>query len=51
MRGMVGRIDGSEIIRDTVSGSLQERDALGLQLAENLLEKGADKILDELLQD
>ena len=51
VRGMVGRIDGSEIIRDTVSGSLQERDALGLQLAENLLEKGADKILDELLQD
>ena len=51
VRGMVGRVDGSEIIQDTVSGSLQERDALGLQLAENLLEKGADKILNELLQD
>lgn len=50
VRGMVGRVDGSEIIQDTVGGSLQERDALGLQLAESLLEKGADKILNELLQ-
>ena len=48
---MVGRVDGSEIIQDTVSGSLQERDVLGLQLAENLLKKGADKILNELLRD
>jgi hydroxymethylbilane synthase len=51
VRGMVGRVDGSEIIQDTVSGSLQEREVLGLQLAENLLKKGADKILNELLQD
>jgi len=51
VRGMVGRVDGSEIIQDTVSGSLQEREVLGLQLAENLLKKGADEILNELLQD
>jgi hydroxymethylbilane synthase len=51
VHGMVGRMDGSEIIQDTVSGSLQERDVLGLQLAENLLKKGADEILNELLQD
>ncbi len=49
VRGMVGREDGSEIIRESVSGCLQEREALALQLAENLLQKGAGKILKELL--
>lgn len=47
--GMVGRIDGSEIIKDSVSGRLEERDVLGLQLAETLLENGADNILKEYL--
>jgi hydroxymethylbilane synthase len=51
VRGMVGRVDGSEIIKDSISGSLHEREALGLQLAENLLKKGANKILEELLDD
>ena len=51
VRGMVGRVDGSEIIQNSVSGNLDQRDALGLQLAENLLEKGADEILNELLHD
>ena len=51
VRGMVGRVDGSEIIQDSVSGSLHEREVLGLQLAENLLKKGADEILEELLDD
>lgn len=49
VRGMVGRIDGSEIIQDSVNGSLEERDELGLKLAEKLLQKGADEILRELL--
>ena len=51
VRGMVGRVDGSEIIQNSVSGNLDQRDALGLQLAENLLKKGADEILNELLHD
>ena len=49
--GMVGRVDGSEIIKDSVSGRLEERDALGLQLAETLLKNGADDILKEYLHD
>jgi hydroxymethylbilane synthase len=48
---MVGRVDGSEIIRDSVIGDLQDRDALGLQLAETLLKNGADDILKEYLHD
>jgi len=47
--GMVGRTDGSEIIKDSVNGSLQDREALGLQLAETLLKNGADNILKEYL--
>jgi len=48
---MVGRVDGSEIIKDSVNGNLQEREALGLQLAETLLKNGADDILKEYLHD
>jgi len=49
--GMVGRVDGSEIIKDSVNGNLQQREALGLQLAETLLKNGADDILKEYLHD
>lgn len=49
--GMVGRVDGSEIIKDSVNGNLQDREALGLQLAETLLKNGADDILKEYLHD
>ena len=49
--GMVGRVDGSEIIKDSVSGRIEEREALGLQLAETLLKKGDDDILKEYLHD
>ncbi len=48
---MVGRVDGSEIIKDSVNGNLQDREALGLQLAETLLKNGADDILKEYLHD
>ena len=48
---MVGRVDGSEIIKDSVNGNLQQREALGLQLAETLLKNGADDILKEYLHD
>jgi len=47
--GMVGRTDGSEIIKDSINGRLQDREALGLQLAETLLKNGADEILKEYL--
>ncbi len=49
--GMVGRLDGSKIIKDSVNGNLREREALGLQLAETLLKNGADDILKEYLHD
>lgn len=51
IRAMVGRVDGSEIIKDTVHGDLHESNSLGLQLAETLLQNGADDILKEYLHD
>jgi hydroxymethylbilane synthase len=44
---LVALPDGSEFIRDTVSGSAGQAEALGEALAERLLESGARRILDE----
>ena len=49
IRGLVGCIDGSMIISDTVTGDARKGEALGLQLAEQLLARGADAILRELI--
>lgn len=45
LRGLVGNIDGSLILHDKIKGELKHREKISLQLAENLLQKGADKIL------
>lgn len=45
LRGLVGAVDGSQIIRDEVSGHVSEAEALGLALADKLLAQGADAIL------
>lgn len=49
LRGLVGRPDGSAIIRGDIRGSSQHAEALGKQLADELLSRGARTILDELL--
>ena len=45
---LVGRTDGSEVVKDTVTGAAADWQAIGLQLAEKLLNRGADRILREL---
>jgi hydroxymethylbilane synthase len=45
LRGLVGAIDGSEILTSEVRGSINDAAQLGYQLAQSLLAKGADKIL------
>ena len=45
LRGLVGAIDGSEILTSEVRGSINDAEQLGYQLAQSLLAKGADKIL------
>jgi len=48
MRGLVGTVDGSEIIRAEIRGPRDQAEALGTALADELLEHGAKEILKEL---
>jgi hydroxymethylbilane synthase len=48
LRGLVGRPDASEMIREEVSGTPADAAALGADLARLLLARGADRILREL---
>ncbi|KTG20064.1 porphobilinogen deaminase [Pseudoalteromonas sp. XI10] len=51
LRGLVGAIDGSQMLRDEVTGPVADAEHLGITLAEKLLEQGADKILAEVYRD
>jgi hydroxymethylbilane synthase len=48
MRGLVGSVDGKIILRSEAEGSAADAGAIGLRLAEDLLSKGADRILAEV---
>lgn len=48
LEGVVASVDGKEIIRDMVCGSAKDPETLGVQLAERLLSRGADKILQAI---
>ena len=50
LRGLVGAIDGSEILTSEVHGNISDAEQLGNQLAEALLAKGADKILRQVYE-
>lgn len=50
LRGLVGAVDGSEIITDEVTGNAANAENLGLQLAEKLLSQGADVILKQVYE-
>lgn len=46
--GLVAKPDGSQILRASLSGPLDDPEALGTQLAEHLLQQGAKSLLNEL---
>lgn len=46
--GLVGSISGDRIIKAQIKGNLQNAEKLGIELAEDLLSKGAKEILDEI---
>ena len=50
LTGLVGRVDGSEIISDTAKGMAENIEKTGRELAEVLLSRGADKILEEIIR-
>ena len=48
LRGLVGATDGSQLLTAEIVGPTSQAESLGQQLAQTLLEKGADKILQQV---
>jgi len=48
LHGLVGSLDGTKVLRAEISGSVAEVEKLGEDLANRLVEMGADKILAEV---
>lgn len=48
LRGLVGTTDGDEIVRGEISGPAEDGETMGAALAEELLQRGAAEILEEL---
>lgn len=48
IEALVGRIDGSVILRDSIQGKAEEGEQLGVELATRLLDAGAREILSAL---
>ncbi|GLP97479.1 porphobilinogen deaminase [Paraferrimonas sedimenticola] len=48
LRGLVGSTDGNEIIEGEISGPKTDFERLGVELADELLSRGAKRILDEV---
>lgn len=48
LEGLVADLDGSTLIRDSLSGPPEQAESIGIRLAERLLARGADRILEAL---
>ena len=48
MHGLVGRPDGSLMLHSSRAGDASDAEAIGIEIAEDLLAQGADKILAEV---
>jgi hydroxymethylbilane synthase len=46
--GMIADVEGSEIIRDQITGKGEDGETLGVELAERLLKSGGSRILEEI---
>ena len=51
LRALVGEPDGSKMVRGEISGSRKDAEALGVTLANQLLDDGAREILTKLYAD
>ena len=49
LRGLVSSLDGQQVFEGTVEGASSEAEALGISLAEDLLGRGADRVLAALM--
>jgi hydroxymethylbilane synthase len=48
LTGLVADVDGSRVIKSRLTGPVDDAEAIGVNLAEQLLARGADRILAEL---
>ena len=48
LRGLVGRPDGSEVVRGDIRGPASQAEQLGSSLADQLLARGAETILKDI---
>jgi hydroxymethylbilane synthase len=48
LTGLVAAVDGSEMFREKIEGNVEEAERIGIELAEKLLFRGADKVLQEV---
>jgi len=51
LRGLVGSVDGTNIIRKEIMGNPEDAEQMGLELAKQLLDCGAKEILAEVYKD
>ena len=51
IRALVGSTDGKRMVRSEIRGAKEHAESLGVQLADELLAKGAQALLDEVYQD
>jgi hydroxymethylbilane synthase len=49
LTGLVAEVDGSTLLRETITGSVDEHKKLGVELANRILEKGGGEILKNIL--
>ncbi|MBE9580907.1 MAG: hydroxymethylbilane synthase [Proteobacteria bacterium] len=48
LTGLVAEVDGSLLLRETISGPLEQGKKLGVEMADRLLEKGGREILEKV---
>ncbi len=48
LTGMVASVDGKKLVKDTVTGTATNAEALGIELAQRLLKQGAKEILAQI---
>ncbi|RMA97009.1 hydroxymethylbilane synthase [Hydrogenothermus marinus] len=48
LTGFISDLEAKRVFKDKISGNLEEAEDLGINLAKNLLEKGAKEVLEEL---
>ena len=48
LAGLVASVDGERVVKETILGTIEEAEPLGVELAERLLKRGAYDILKEL---